>query len=330
VLPPPAAAPAATDLTGLEQLRHRAANADPGALKEAAAQFDALFIGMMLKSARAASLGKGIFDSEASNQYIELMDDQVALELARKGGLGFGKLLLEQVSPHGGEQGSARAEDASPYTSSTQTVASFAARLPAMLRALSSGDAVDPLGADGGTAATVATEAEPAGDEVEHFVRRYLPDATAAARTLGIDPRLLLAQAALETGWGAATPQHPDGRSANNLFGMKAGDSWQGGRVAHWTMEHLGGVTARKREVFRAYDHAADSFADYVDMIGGSPRYAKALARPSDPEAYARAISEAGYATDPNYADKWLSIYRGERLGDALRGLKSEPPEPIW
>jgi len=330
MLPAPAAAPAATDLTGLEQLRQRAAHADPGALKEAAAQFDALFIGMMLKSARAASLGKGIFDSQASSQYLELMDDQVALELARKGGLGFGKMLLEQVSPRGAEQQSALGADASPYTSSTQTVANFAARLPAMLRALSSGDEVDPLDADAGTTAAAATEVAPSGDAVEHFVRRYLPDATAAARTLGLDPRLLLAQAALETGWGAATPQQPDGRSANNLFGMKAGDGWQGSRVAHWTMEHLTGVTTRKREVFRAYDRAADSFADYVDLIGGSPRYAKALASSSDPDAYARAVSDAGYATDPNYADKWLAIYHGERLGEALRALNSDELEPIW
>jgi flagellar protein FlgJ len=188
--PTAAAAPAATDLTGLEQLRQRAAHADPGALKEAAAQFDALFIGMMLKSARAASLGKGIFDSEASSQYLELMDDQVALELARKGGLGFGKLLLDQISPRGGEQGNAVGADSSPYTSSTQTVAEFAARLPAMLRALSSGDTVDPLDGDDDTAATVATEVAPSGDTAEHFVRRYLPDATAAAQTLGLDPRL--------------------------------------------------------------------------------------------------------------------------------------------
>jgi peptidoglycan hydrolase FlgJ len=330
MLSPTAAAPAATDLTGLEQLRQRAAHADPGALKEAAAQFDAVFIGMMLKSARAASLGKGIFDSQASGQYLELMDDQVALELARKGGLGFGKLLLEQVSPHGAEQANAPGDDKSPYTSSTQTVANFAARMPAMLRALSSGDAVDPLGADDDTAATVATEASPPGDAVEHFVRRYLPDATAAARSLGIDPRLLLAQAALETGWGASTPQHPDGQSANNLFGIKAGDNWSGARVAHWTMEHSGGVTARKREVFRAYDRPAQSFADYVDVLGGSPRYAKALEQSSDPEAFAHAVSEAGYATDPHYVDKWLAIYRGERLDDALRGLNSAALEPIW
>lgn len=323
-------APAATDLTGLEQLRQRAGQADPNALKEAAAQFDALFIGMMLKSARAASLGNGIFDSQASSQYLELMDDQVALEFARKGGLGFGKLLLEQISPGGGQRAGSLGGDAAPYTSSAQTVANLAVRLPAMLRALSSSDAVEALGADDGAAATVATEAAPSGDAVEHFVRRYLPEATSAARTLGLDPRLLLAQAALETGWGAATPQHPDGRSANNLFGMKAGDGWQGARVAHWTMEHLGGVTARKREVFRAYDHAADSFADYVDLIGGSPRYAQALAHSGDPDSYARAVAAAGYATDPDYAAKWLSIYHGERLGDALRGLNSDAPEPIW
>ena len=328
-LPAPAAAPAATDLTGLEQLRHRAANADPGALKEAAAQFDALFIGMMLKSARAASLGKGIFDSEASSQYLELMDDQVALELARKGGLGFGKMLLDQISPRGAQTPSGLGTDHSPNGTSTQTAASFAARLPAVLRALSSGGTVVPLGEDGETA-TVAAQSAPAADAAEQFVRRYLPDATAAARTLRLDPRLLLAQAALETGWGAATPLHPDGSSANNLFGMKAGDSWGGARVAHWTMEHAGGVTARKREVFRAYDHAAQSFADYVDLIGGSPRYAKALENSGDPDAYARAVAEAGYATDPDYAAKWLSIYHGERLGDALHGLNSGALEPIW
>jgi peptidoglycan hydrolase FlgJ len=328
-LPAAAAAPAATDLTGLEQLRHRAANADPGALKEAAAQFDALFIGMMLKSARAASLGKGIFDSEASNQYLELMDDQVALELARKGGLGFGKLLLEQISPRGAHASSELGADRSPYTSASQSAASFAAWLPTLLRALSSGGPVEPLGEDGATA-TAAAEGAPAADAAEQFVRRYLPDATAAARTLGLDPRLLLAQAALETGWGASMPQYPDGRSANNLFGIKAGDGWGGARVAHWTMEHLDGVTARKRELFRAYDHAAQSFADYADLIGASPRYAKALAHSNDPEAYARAISEAGYATDPDYADKLLSIYRGERLGEALRGLNSDAFEPIW
>ncbi len=100
---------------------------------------------MMLKSARAASLGKGIFDSEASSQYLELMDDQVALELARKGGLGFGKVLLEQISPHGAEQANARGADGvAVHERGRRPSPSFAARLPAMLRALSSGDSGRP------------------------------------------------------------------------------------------------------------------------------------------------------------------------------------------
>jgi flagellar protein FlgJ len=324
-----AATPTAADLTGLEQLRLNAARNDPAALKEAATQFDALFIGMMLKTARAASLGKGIFDNEATQQYLELMDDQVALELARKGGVGFGKLLLDQLAPHPAaaarapaSPGPAAAAAASLPSAFFETDDGFGEPLPEIAPELDlTTDAVAPLAAEDASA-TLAAEGPAAEDEAERFVRRFLADATTAARALGIEPRLLLAQAALETGWGKAIARHPDGRPANNLFGIKAGAHWRGERVVHWTIEHEDGVAARKREVFRAYERPADSFADYVDLIGGSPRYARALAHSRDPEAYARAVGSAGYATDPDYADKWLSIYRGERLGDALRGLK--------
>ena len=324
-----APAPTAADLTGLEQLRHNAARGDPAALKEAATQFDALFIGMMLKSAREASLGKGIFDTQATKQYLELMDDQVAIELARKGGLGFGKLLLDQLTPHAAPK---QAPTSAPSAGAAASLAppllfesddGFGEPLPAVAPELdlAATEIVDPLAADD-ESATVAAEGTLGEDVVERFVRRFSADATAAARALGIEPRLLLAQAALETGWGTANARRPDGRPANNLFGIKAGPDWRGERVAQWTIEHEDGVAARKRELFRAYDRAADSFTDYVDLIGGSPRYATALTRSGDPEAYARAVTAAGYATDPNYADKWLSIYRGERLGGALRALK--------
>jgi len=328
-----APAPSAVDLTGLEQLRRNAARGDPAALKEAATQFDALFIGMMLKSAREASLGRGIFDNQTTQQYLELMDDQVALELARKGGLGFGKLLLDQLTPHSAaaprasaSAGSAVAPEAlSP--SALFEADDFSEPLPEAEPGLAPTGAVEPLAADDETAFGAA--GGPAGeDAAERFVRRFVADATAAARALGIEPRLLLAQAALETGWGSATPRHPDGRPANNLFGIKAGADWRGERVAHWTIEHEDGVAARRRELFRAYDRAADSFADYVDLMEGSPRYADALAHSGNAEAYARAVTAAGYATDPDYADKWLSIYRGERLGGALRGLKPAVLEP--
>ena len=91
-----------------------------------------------------------------------------------------------------------------------------------------------------------------------------LPEAKAAAAALGVEPRLLLAQAALETGWGRAVPQRGD-ESAHNLFGIKAGASWSGAAVEQWTLEHEDGVTAPQRERFRAYGNTAESFADYVD-----------------------------------------------------------------
>jgi flagellar protein FlgJ len=157
-------------------------------------------------------------------------------------------------------------------------------------------------------------------------VAKLLPHAEKAAAALGIEPRLLLAQAALETGWGRAVPQRPDGESAHNVFGIKAGTAWGGARVAQWTLEHEGGVAARKREDFRAYASTAASFADYVDLIGTAPRYAGALENANDPEGYARAVTAAGYATDPAYAEKWLAIYHGDRLGSALQGLPPSTP----
>src|SRR5690606_27514120 len=108
----------------------------------------------------------------------------------------------------------------------------------------------------------------------------------------------------------------------------KAGRSWQGERAAHWTIENVGGVAERRREDFRAYETSAESFSDYVELISSSPRYAAALEHADNPERYARALHDAGYATDPDYAEKWLAIYRGERLRSAVDGLKHSAPEP--
>jgi flagellar protein FlgJ len=339
-------------MTGLAQLRANAAHKDPGALAEAAVQFEALFIGMMLKTARDASMGAGLFDGQETRQYLDLMDSQVALELARKGGFGFGQMIVEQLA--NGEASSdgktlapqsfdlrdvlrgpidvtGAVRGVSPVgmpsaPSPLDTAHGFPHGLPPSLRGL-----VPLSGAsDGGAAASPSGVADKGAltSSAADFVTRFVGEATTAANALGIEPRLLLAQAALETGWGGTTPLHADGRPANNLFGIKAGSSWRGPRVAQWTIEHGDGVVARKREEFRAYPHTADSFADYVKLISSSPRYAQALEHAHDPEAYARSVTAAGYATDPDYAEKWLAIYRGDRLGGALRELKTADLEP--
>jgi flagellar protein FlgJ len=311
----PIPTPNAVDLHGLERLRHRAANEDPAALAEAAVQFEALFIGMMLDSARNARLGSGMLDGPQTDQYFKLMDQQVALELARSGGFGFGRMLTEQLVARGDVAEPAESSGARPAGLSRSGVramppppvggaAEFPAGLPASLATL------------GAAQSGVERSTPPSADS---FVQRFLPEAQAAAAELGVEPRLLLAQAALETGWGGAL-ERPDA-PANNLFGIKADSSWRGERAAHWTMEQGSAGLERKREEFRAYGDAAASFADYVDLIANTPRYAPAVASANDPEAYARAVAAAGYATDPAYADKWLSIYNGERLGNALRNV---------
>ncbi|HET7131383.1 MAG TPA: flagellar assembly peptidoglycan hydrolase FlgJ, partial [Gammaproteobacteria bacterium] len=264
------AVPTAVDLQGLSELKQRAAREDPKALAQAAVQFEALFIGMMLKSARDASLGSGILDGQQTQQYLELMDQQVALELAQHGGFGFGKLIVDQLGP-----------DAAASNDSPRAPRVRAHAAPAV--------ATGTVGTAAPPAPSAPSADAPSADGTpESFVARFLDDATAAADALGVEPRLLLAQAALETGWGASAPQRADGQPSNNLFGIKAGASWRGDRVAQWTIEHEDGVATRKREEFRAYDNAAQSFADYVHLIGASPRYAAALDRAQDADGFAR------------------------------------------
>jgi len=154
------------------------------------------------------------------------------------------------------------------------------------------------------------------------FVRSLWPHAREAAAELGVDPRVLLAQAALESGWGRRMPRHADGRPSYNLFGIKADQRWDGERVSSGTLEYRDGVVNREHAAFRAYGSPAESMADYAAFIRGGPRYREALARADDAGAYVQAIADAGYATDPAYAHKVMSIYHGPELRDALAALQ--------
>ena len=159
------------------------------------------------------------------------------------------------------------------------------------------------------------------------FVRRMLPSAIAAGRALGVDPSTLLAQAALETGWGQSLPGAGAGRSSNNLFGIKAGASWRGSAVGASTQEFVDGAAQRQAANFRAYDSLEASFADYVALLKGNPRYAGALDTGSDTKAFAAAVQRAGYATDPRYADKLVAVTGQVRdeIGNVLKRSGAAP-----
>lgn len=139
---------------------------------------------------------------------------------------------------------------------------------------------------------------------VSEFSERLAPHAQAASAATGIPAKFMLAQAALESGWGRREIRNADGSSSYNVFGIKAGRGWDGKVADVMTTEYIDGVAHKRLEKFRAYDSYADAFADYARMLSGSPRYREVMASAGDAQAFASALQRAGYATDPLYAQK--------------------------
>jgi flagellar protein FlgJ len=173
------------------------------------------------------------------------------------------------------------------------------------------------LGLDGTDAITGRRIAQPplapakaAFGSKDEFIAAMLPMAEKAADKIGVDPRYLVAQAALETGWGKSIIRQQDGTSSHNLFGIKTHNSWDGESARVLTTEFEDGKAVKEAATFRAYESYAHSFDDYVSFLQGNGRYEKALATTDKPEQFARELQKAGYATDPQYARKIAQIAR--------------------
>lgn len=142
----------------------------------------------------------------------------------------------------------------------------------------------------------------------DEFVATMLPMAKAAAARIGIDPKYLVAQAALETGWGKSVMRAEDGSSSHNLFGIKAGQSWQGGQARAITSEFRDGAMVKETAQFRSYSSYQDSFHDLVTLLQSNDRYKEVVKSADNPEQFVRELQKAGYATDPAYASKISQI----------------------
>ncbi len=164
----------------------------------------------------------------------------------------------------------------------------------------------------------------------EEFIQDLIPDAEKYAKELGVDPRVLIAQSALETGWGSRIPDHKSGQASFNLFGIKADKSWQGESTNSSTLEMRNGQMQREVAKFRAYDSPADSMRDYVDFIQSNPRYQKALNQSSDPKAYLNELQRAGYATDPEYAQKIINIIDKNLFTERYSEFKNLSDQPLF
>ena len=157
----------------------------------------------------------------------------------------------------------------------------------------------------------------------DEFIAAMLPMAEQAAEKIGVDARYLVAQAALETGWGKSIIRQQDGTSSHNLFGIKSHNSWDGESARVLTTEYQGGKAVKEAASFRAYDSYAHSFEDYVSFLQSNGRYEKALNATQNPEQFARELQKAGYATDPQYARKIGQIARQMQTYQAVASVDS-------
>lgn len=297
-----------SDISGLNDLKRRARNDQQSAIKDVAKQFESLFMNMMLKSMRNASMGDPIFDSNQSRLYRDMFDRQLALSMSRGKGMGLADVLARQLSQQipGLKH---KQPDATTPAVMSKAAHPQAVLFPAKLHPQPKpmpvpAPSVERMPATVGKLSFAADSASPQ----EKFIHKLWPMAEEAADKLDTLPEVLIAQAALETGWGKHVSKDANGNSSYNLFNIKAGPDWDGKTIKKTTVEFHHGRPVRETATFRAYDSYAESFQDYVRFLKSSDRYSKALANAADPEKFMHKLHQAGYATDPAYADKVLHI----------------------
>ena len=304
-------------------------------IEEAARGLETQFAHMLIKSMRSASMGDPMLGNDTT--YREMYDQQLAKELSKGRGLGLAPMIVRQL-----ERSQPQAAGAMPLMQ-PGAPASLPLTVPATPMALPAANGTLPLArANSGVsmqavdlppviaAVPAPMTCEPSDTKLdcsspEAFVRSIWPMAQKTAAELGVPARALVAQAALETGWGRRLVQK-DGETSHNLFGIKAGGRWSGARMSAATHEYSNGARHGEHADFRAYGSVADSFADYARLLGND-RYAAARGAGADVHRFANALQQAGYATDPSYAKKISAIANGHTLNRALAMMPAQNTE---
>lgn len=311
--PPTQDAAIYTDLNRLNRLKMGEQRDSEENIRQVAQEFEALFIAQMLKAMRSANdvMAEGnMFNSNESKTYRDMHDQQLSVTLSQGRGIGLADVLVRQMSEM--DQGRPRANpfpdmQVTPVVSD-KPAAAQQQELPVLRRNAA-------LGSYAQIQQQVPVEHKSGFASPQDFIETMLPLARKAASRIGVAPQYLVAQAALETGWGKHLLRDDNGNSMNNLFGIKA-HGWQGPSAAATTSEYVDGEKRTEQAQFRQYQSFAQSFDDYVDFLTSNPRYQEALKVADNPERYVRELQRAGYATDPGYADKI------RRIAGQMHGLQ--------
>lgn len=310
------------DLSGLQSISALGRTDKGAALEQVARQFESFFISQMLKGMRAANDIFGSDNPMNTNEMQfrqEMLDQQLSLTLSEGKGLGladvFGRQLRQQL-------GADKPKDR-PFAAPEMRIdglrrdTEVARQKPVKMLSQVVNEvlrAVSPV------VEKVRDKIEEFADfdSKESFVKAILPHARRAAEALGVDCRALIAQAALETGWGKSIVRDAGGQSSFNLFNIKNGEYWEGPSVGVSTLEFSNGIPQPQRAMFRVYHSFAESFSDYVDVLLTRPRYQRALKGGDGAAGFVRGLQEAGYATDPHYASKVLRVMQDAAIAGAL------------
>ncbi len=344
------AAKSYTDLAALNDVKKLGRERDPEAIMEVARQFESFFITQLMKEMRAGVelIGKDNFTSSSEMKFHQQMfDQQISMEVADKGGYGLAELLARQLTQQFDIDWANKTDANTQRPSNDPTSAVGLVKSTSDTAPLTRKSTPEPFKQEQGVVAPEAVSDAPdtsieipkqlknllqpvtvkavaiAKDVIEsaveaveqiniskdNFFAELKEFAVSAAKKLGVDSNVLLAQAALETGWGEHISK--DGRgSSNNLFNIKSSSQWGGHSVKVTTLEYRDGVAQKEQANFRSYNSYEDSFNDYADFILSNPRYEKALSCAADSEAYLKELQRAGYATDPEYAQKIMQLLK--------------------
>lgn len=278
---------ATSDFQSLNELKLQAKENAKDALPEVAKQFEGIFLQSMLKSMRMSQHfldESSPFSGKNQETFQDMLDAQYVNNIASSRGIGLSEMLAKQLD-----------KTVDPNHTSSDLQAS---------REIKNNQYMPK---------------SPYTSGIDEFVKSIWPMAKQAASTIGLDPRILVAQAALETGWGKYVAKDADGSSSNNLFNIKSGSNKDYASVNIMTTEYIADTPIKMNASFRKYPSVEQSFNDYISLIKGNERYQAALANAGNPEQYVKELNKAGYATDPNYSSKILSIYHDDSLNQAIK-----------
>lgn len=294
--------PNINDFNAFIEMKAKANTEQAKTLHQAAKQFEAIFLQRMLKGMRQANhflSEDNPFRNKHAESFQEMLDQQRALDISSNNkGIGLADMIVKQLNPKDAalqhkSHGLKRQGINLPVTETIKELVSNFSERKSMV--------MTP----------------------KDFVQALWPAAQAFAKQLGLDPKMLIAQAIHETGWGKQMVKDAKGESSLNVFNIKGGRSWDKKEAMTLTTEYIDGKPIKMHEPFRQYDSIEESFQDYVDLIKNNNRYETALTNSDDPKAYMQHLQQAGYATDPNYASKVISIYEGDRFTKLMTDMES-------